>query len=603
MTSEQPNDPASTEPNHSPANQSPESAVTSAPASSDAAASAGSPPASGAPTGEGQRPARIAIGSQRAGSPIIRPGVSPSAFRPQPKTVGGGSPSASAAPPAPAAPASPVAPAAPVEPAPQAPIAQVAPTADSPAPSAPSQPAPVAAATESAPQAPVATTAPEAPARQETKKPSRPQHLPTPRPVEKTPVPSIRAELSEDLQRELAEALGDMSLDDILAPDTQSKTAAVEMADLLPESRHTARVASIHRDDVFVEMGGRNQGVLSLRTFPKPPEIGDAVEVVVNRFDGEEGLYILTLPHSAIRAAHWEDIAEGVMVETRCTGHNKGGLECEVNNIRAFIPASQIDVYRVEDLEQFVGQKFSAIVTEAKAERGNLVLSRRAVVERQKESAKATLMTELAEGQVREGTVRSLQDFGAFVDLGGVDGLLHISQLAWHRVKHPSDVLQLGQAVKVMIRKIDPETHKISLSLRDTAENPWNTVAAKYPAHSTARGTVTKVMEFGAFVQLEPGIEGLVHISELAHQRVFRTGDIVKEGDTVEVKVLSVDTDQQRIGLSMKALAARPISAKERKAKEVEEEAPLPPFVPKRKEPLKGGTGRGSGGDAFGLKW
>ncbi|HEY2839766.1 MAG TPA: S1 RNA-binding domain-containing protein [Pirellulales bacterium] len=586
MTSDQPKDSVATE-----------QTTSTPPIQASANESAEKPtPASTEPRGGGQqgsegqreRAARIAIGSQRAGSPIIRPGVSPTLFRHPVKPPAGGfttAPTSSSTPAAPIAEPSVVE--TPAVEAPVAPSPPVAPVAEAPAPSAPVP----------------ASAAPPATAPQEPKKPSRPQREPAPRPAEKTPVPSLRAELPEDLQRELAEALGDMSLDDILAPATQSKTAAVEMADLLPESKHTARVASIHRDDVFVEMGGRNQGVLSLRTFPKPPEIGDMVEVVVNRFNGDEGLYVLTLPHSAIRAAHWEDIAEGVMVEARCTGHNKGGLECEVNNIRAFIPASQIDVYRVEDLEQFVGQKFSAIVTEARPERGNLILSRRAVIERQKESAKATLMTELAEGQIREGTVRSLQDFGAFVDLGGVDGLLHISQLAWHRVKHPSDVLQLGQAVKVMIRKIDPETHKISLSLRDTAENPWSTVAAKYPVHSTARGAVTKVMDFGAFVQLEPGIEGLVHISELAHQRVFRTSDIVKEGDTVEVKVLSVDTDQQRIGLSMKALAARPVSAKEKKAKEEEEEAPLPPIVSKRTEPLKGGIGRGSGGDKFGLKW
>lgn len=601
MTSEQPNDPSSADA-AAPAQQSPPAEANRSPANQSAEGSSapGAPTSSSPQSSEGQRPARIAIGSQRAGSPIIRPGVSPTTFRPQPKPPMSGSSKPPVAPAASPAAESPVT----AEPAHDAPTqaasvqdlpevnvaspASIAPAAIAPAPSTPTAPTPEAAATASVPQ--------------EANKPSRPQRPPAPRPVEKTPVPSLRAELPEDLQRELAEALGDMSLDDILAPETQTKTAAVEMADLLPESKHTARVASIHRDDVFVEMGGRNQGVVSLRTFPKPPAIGDVVEVLVSRFDGEEGLYVCTLPHSAIRAAHWEDIAEGVMVETRCTGHNKGGLECEVNNIRAFIPASQIDVYRVEDLEQFVGQKFSAIVTEARPERGNLVLSRRAVIERQKESAKATLLTELAEGQIREGTVRSLQDFGAFVDLGGVDGLLHISQLAWHRVKHPSDVLQLGQAVKVMIRKIDPDTHKISLSLRDTAENPWNTVAAKYPVHSTARGTVTKVMEFGAFVQLEPGIEGLVHISELAHQRVFRTSDIVKEGDSVEVKVLSVDTDQQRIGLSMKALAARPIP-KEKQAKEEVEEPPLPPFVSKRKEPLKGGIGRGSGGDQFGLKW
>src|SRR5262249_14061645 len=209
-------------------------------------------------------------------------------------------------------------------------------------------------------------------------------------------------------------------------------------------------------------------------------------------------------PHAAIVAANWGDITEGVMVEARVTGHNKGGLECEVNNIRAFMPASQVDVYRVEDFSQFVGQKFPCIVTEARPERGNLVLSRRAVIERQKAAAKEQLLTELAEGQIREGVVRSLQPFGAFVDLGGVDGLLHVSQLSWQRVKHPGDVLQLGQTVKVLVRKIDPDTHKISLALRDLSENPWTKVTSNYPVTSTVKGTVTKIMEFGAFVQLEP---------------------------------------------------------------------------------------------------
>ena len=262
----------------------------------------------------------------------------------------------------------------------------------------------------------------------------------------KTPVPSIRGDLPPDLAAEVEEALGGLSVEDVLEPGQKLPAAA----DLEPESRHTARVVSIHRDDVFVELGGRNQGVLSLRQFPEPPEVGGTVEVVVTRFDAEEGLYQLTLPHQAIVSANWADIAEGVMVEARVTGHNKGGLECEVNNIRAFIPASQIDVYRVEDLSQFVGEKFPCIVTEARPERGNLVLSRRAVIERLKAEAKEKLLTELAEGQIREGVVRSLQPFGAFVDLGGVDGLLHVSQLSWQRVKHPSEVLQLGQTVKVL---------------------------------------------------------------------------------------------------------------------------------------------------------
>ena len=360
--------------------------------------------------------------------------------------------------------------------------------------------------------------------------------------VTKTPVPSIRGELPPELQQEVDEALGGLSLDEVLEPGQKQQVAA----DLEPESRHQAKIVSIHNDDVFVELGGRNQGVLSLRQFPDATDVGQVVEVVVVRFDPEEGLYQLTLPNSAIVAANWGDITEGVIVEARVTGHNKGGLECEVNNIRAFIPASQIDVYRVEDLAQFVGQKFPAVVTEARPERGNLVLSRRAVVEREKAASKERVLNELAEGQVREGVVRSLQPFGAFIDLGGVDGLLHVSQLSWQRVKHPGDILQLGQTVKVLVRKIDPETRKISLALRDLSENPWTTVTSKFPVGTTQRGTVSKIMEFGAFVQLEPGVEGLVHISELAHRRVWRVGDILKEGDTVDVKVQSVDPEQQQ---------------------------------------------------------
>ncbi len=313
----------------------------------------------------------------------------------------------------------------------------------------------------------------------------------------KTPVPSIRAELPPELAaEEWKKRLVDFRSSRF---SSRRKQLMRRRAPSWKLSRgHTARIISIHNDDVFVELGGRNQGVLSLRTFSEPPTVGDSIETMVTRFDAEEGLYHLRLPHASIVAANWGDITEGVMIEARVTGHNKGGLECEVNNIRAFIPASQIDVYRVEDLAQFVGQKIACVVTEARPERGNLVLSRRAVLEREKAAAKEQLLTELAEGQVREGTVRSLQPFGAFVDLGGVDGLLHVSQLSWQRVKHPGDVLQLGQKVKVLIRKIDPETHKISLALRDLTENPWASVANKYPPTSTVRGTVSKIMEFGA---------------------------------------------------------------------------------------------------------
>jgi small subunit ribosomal protein S1 len=416
----------------------------------------------------------------------------------------------------------------------------------------------------------------------------------------KIPKPNLRAELPPDLEQELAESLGGLSLEEVLAADERSKQAALALE---PETRLNARVVRVHRDDVFVELPGMNQGIIPLKNFPQPPELGAVLDVIIARYNAEEGLYELALLGGAVDIGDWSDITEGITVEARITGHNKGGLECEVNRIRGFIPASQISMYRVEDLEQFVGQKFSCVVTEANPERRNLVLSRRAVLEREQAEAKERLKAELAEGQEREGVVRNIRDFGAFVDLGGVDGMLHVSQLSWDRVKHPSDVLQLGQKIKVKIQKIDPATGKISLSYRDTFDNPWTTATTRYPVTARVKGTVSKLMDFGAFVRLEPGVEGLVHISELSHKRVFRVGDVVQEGQEVEAKVLSVDPDAQRMSLSMKALEARAEPQAAEQPPEAEEESPPPKQPVKRAVPLKGGLGRSSAGDQFGLRW
>jgi ribosomal protein S1 len=322
--------------------------------------------------------------------------------------------------------------------------------------------------------------------------------------------------------------------------------------------------------------------------------------VLVSRFNAADGLYELVLPGAAVDVGDWSEVAEGMVVEARVTGHNKGGLECEVNRLRGFIPASQVSMYRVEDLSQFVDQKFPCVVTEANPAKRNLVLSRRAMLEREKAEAKEKLMAELEVGQTRDAVVRSLQSFGAFVDLGGVDGLIHISQLSWDRIKHASEVLELGQQVKVKIQKIDLQTGKISLAFRDLSESPWANAARDFPTRSRVQGTVSRLMEFGAFVRLAAGVEGLIHISELSHKRVFRVADVVNEGQEVEVMVLSVDSEQQRIGLSLKALEAR--AAPAGKAEAAEPDAP--PVVPKkRKVPLKGGIGGPSSGDQFGLKW
>ncbi len=414
------------------------------------------------------------------------------------------------------------------------------------------------------------------------------------------PPPNIREQLSPELEEEYHRALGGEELDDLLA----GGDAVTRQPPLEPESRHTARVVAVRGDDVFVELGGREQGIVSLEKLDEPPPLGSTLEVIVQRLSPEDGLYELTVPDAAVEVDDWADLHEGMLVEARVTGHNTGGLECEVNRLRGFIPISQVSLYRVENLAEFVEQKFTCLVTEANPERRNLVLSRRAVLEREKEEARQALLDSLQPGQVHEGVVRKLVDFGAFVELGsGADGLLHISQLAWGRVEHPREVLSEGQTIKVKIEKVDRAKGKISLAYRDLLENPWTDADKKYPVNSTVRGTVTNLMEFGAFVELEPGVEGLVHISELSHKRVWRTSDVVSKGDQIEVLVLSVDMQSQRISLSIKALAPEPEPAKKEDQAEGE---PLPKKPPKRKKPdrpLQGGLGRSAGGEGFGLKW
>jgi len=416
----------------------------------------------------------------------------------------------------------------------------------------------------------------------------------------KFPPPSIRGQLPPDLEQEYQAAMADVPLDTLMA-GMETVTAQVALE---PESRYPARVVAVSRDDVFVELGGREQGILPLRLFPEPPQPGTVVEVVVVRFNPEDGLYEVTLPLAAAEIGDWSQVTEGMLVEARITGHNAGGLECEVNRLRGFIPVSQISLYRVENLEEFVDQKFTCLVTEVNPQRRNLVLSRRAVLEREREEARAAILESLAPGQVREGVVRKILDFGAFVDLGsGVDGLLHVSQLGWGRVKHPSEVVQEGQKIRVRVDKVDRESRKISLSYKDLLENPWSGADRKYVVNTVVRGKVVKIMEYGAFVELEPGVEGLVHISELSHKRVPRVSDVVKEGDEIDAVVLSVDPKAQRISLSMKNVnpppepeAAAPASA----AREPPAKA-RPPRRPDR--PLKGGLGRSPRGSKFGLNW
>src|SRR4051794_39071579 len=409
------------------------------------------------------------------------------------------------------------------------------------------------------------------------------------------PPPNIRDQLSPELEAEYEAALSDLSFDALM-----SQAAAGEVAaEIVPKSRITGRVARVHREDVFIDLGGRNQGVVSLRQFETTPKEGEELDLPAVRFNNDEGFYELSRTTAAVSVGNWDEVSEGQIIEVTVTGANKGGLECQVAGIRGFIPMGQVSVYRVENPEELVGQRLACVVTEASRERRNLVLSHRAVMERERNEQRDKLMTELAVGQLREGIVRSLKDFGAFVDLGGVDGLVHISQLSWDRVKHPSEVLEVGQKVKVRIDKFDKETGKVSLSYRELGENPWQNVESKYPVSGRAKGTISRLMEFGAFVKLEPGVEGLIHISELGHGRVFRARDVVSEDQEVEVKVLSVDEENHRISLSLKALLSAPQKPGQQKV--ADEDMPLPADAPKapqkRSEELKGGRSGPSGGE------
>jgi predicted RNA-binding protein with RPS1 domain len=416
----------------------------------------------------------------------------------------------------------------------------------------------------------------------------------------KVEIPNVRGPLSSDLEQELMAALGEADLGSLLVGDSDLRVGT----SLEEGQRYVGRVIKIHNENVFISLGGPNEGIVPLLQFHNAPKVGDQVDCVIRGFNNEEGLYSIALPGEAVSVSDWEDIEEGSVVEAKVEAANTGGLDCKVGNIRGFIPISQIADYRVETPADFVGQKLMCVVTESNPRRGNLVLSHRAILEREKEEKKKDRLAKLEVGQAHDGVVRKVMDFGAFVDIGGLDGLVHVSQLSWERVKHPSEVVKEGDKIKVRIEKVDPDTGKISLSYRSLQDHPWENIETQFPLGSVVKGTVSRIANFGAFVKLATGIEGLIHVSELSHRRVANVGTVVQEGQPVDVKILSVDKESQRIGLSLKQASAPPAEENtEASAPAVEETPPPKPSIKKRSEPLKGGTDRPSGGESFGLRW
>jgi ribosomal protein S1 len=424
-------------------------------------------------------------------------------------------------------------------------------------------------------------------------------------PQKRVAVPNLRGDLDEDLEADFAAALDGVAVDELL----DKTTPAQAEKPLEPGQRVTGTVIAVGPDTAFIDLGGRRQGAMKLvglfNEGEDLPTVGQAIEVGIGGRNDDDGLYEVAPANRAIAVEDWSQLDVGMIVEARVTGTNKGGLECEVGGLRGFMPAGAVSPWRTENLEEMVGQTLESLVTELVPAARRLVLSRRAVIERQAADARAKMLETLDVGEQLDGIVRSVRDFGAFVDIGnGVEGLVHVSQLSWERVANPTDVMQPGQKVRVVVKKVDRQTGKIALSARDLIESPWTKAAEKYHTGATVKGTVSRIADFGAFVRLEPGVEGLVHVSELASRRVRSVADVVKEGQPVECRVLSVDPDEQRMSLSIKALEAKPAEhAAADEPAESEEPVAETPVKRTRTTPLKGGLGSPSDGARFGLKW
>lgn len=319
-------------------------------------------------------------------------------------------------------------------------------------------------------------------------------------------------------------------------------------------------VIDVRGADVFVNIGGKSEGIVPLDEFnpDSPPRMGQVVELISHGLDPNSGLMRLSFRASKVDG-DLSKLKIGEIVKAKVTGTNIGGLELRVQGVRGFMPMSQVDLVRHDDFNHFLNHWLECEVVEVNRRGKNVVLSRRRVLEKEREASRGQVLATLEVGQVRPGKVMRLTEFGAFVDIGGVEGLLHVSDISYARVENAGAVLKEGQDIQVKVLKLDPERGRISLGIKQLAPDPWEAAANKYRPGETVNGRVTKLMNFGAFVELEPGIEGLIPVSEMSWtQRVLHPKDVVKVGDEVRVAVQNADMQARKIGLSLKALASDP---------------------------------------------
>ncbi|MDE2412722.1 MAG: 30S ribosomal protein S1 [Sphingomonadales bacterium] len=329
-------------------------------------------------------------------------------------------------------------------------------------------------------------------------------------------------------------------------------------------------ITAIENDKAVIDVGLKSEGRVALKEFAMPGQphglkVGDEVEVFVDRVENADGEAMLSRDR-ARREAAWDklesEFGEGKRVEGVIFGRVKGGFTVDLDGAVAFLPGSQVDIRPVRDVQPLmdVPQPFQILKMDRR--RGNIVVSRRAVLEETRAEQRSGLIQNLTEGQIIDGVVKNITDYGAFVDLGGIDGLLHVTDMSYKRVNHPNEVINIGDTVKVQIIRINQDTQRISLGMKQLESDPWEGVAAKYPVGAKLRGTVTNITEYGAFVELEPGIEGLVHVSEMSWtKKNVHPGKIVSTSQEVDVMVLEVDSDKRRISLGLKQAQQNPWEA------------------------------------------
>jgi small subunit ribosomal protein S1 len=334
------------------------------------------------------------------------------------------------------------------------------------------------------------------------------------------------------------------------------------------------KVIAIENDVGIVDVGLKSEGRIPLKEFAAPGEtlqvkVGDVIDVYLERLENKNGETVLSF-EKARREASWQVLEKSYdknePVEGVIFGRVKGGFTVDLSGAIAFLPGSQVDVRPIRDVSPLIGIKQAFQILKMDRSRGNIVVSRRAVLEENRAEARSELVSRLGEGQILDGIVKNITDYGVFVDLGGVDGLLHVTDIAWHRINHPSEVLSVGQSVRVQIIRFNSETQRISLGMKQLENDPWAGVEAKYPIGLQIKGRVTNITEYGAFVELEPGIEGLVHVTEMSWtKKNVPPGKIVSTSQEVDVKVLDVDASKRRISLGMKQCSANPWAALQEK--------------------------------------